>query len=276
MIRMIFYASCLAPNRHHSARGSVSTCQGGCCRTGKWGFGYYSQWHQPHNADCFQHWSWNPAVSPYNFNGVFLSGDHGHFVGLGWNLTATCWIAQPLCCRKGRTHFNRGSKPGLPSNICICLQSLSFMHERIRMLLTQPLNSYPKIFSYIFPLRYLAVHHVHWNFSNTSLDCEKACEMLENIHQHLCMQSHLYEHKDKNVTGQHVNTWLRNLINQTQGKVNASVATYTWAHNALVKLSGPLGEVGWWERLLSLKAEDIHPLKDGEDGDLGGNKLSWI
>ena len=105
----------------------------------------------------------------------------------------------------------------------------------------------------------------------------QAYEALENVRQHLRMRSHLYKHKDKNVTGQHANTRSRNLINRTQGKVNASAATYTRARNALAKLSGPLGEVGWRGRLLALKAEDIRPLKDGEDGDSEGTrKLSWI
>ena len=105
----------------------------------------------------------------------------------------------------------------------------------------------------------------------------QAYEALENTRQHLRMRTHLYKHKDKNVTGQHANTRARNLINQTQGKVNASAATYTRARNALAKLSGPLGEVGWRGKLLALKPEDIRPLKDGEDGDTEGTrKLSWI
>jgi hypothetical protein len=73
----------------------------------------------------------------------------------------------------------------------------------------------------------------------------QAYEALENVCRHLRLRTHLYKHKDKNVTRQRANTRSRNLINRVQGKVNASAAMYTKARSALTKLSTPLGEVGW-------------------------------
>jgi hypothetical protein len=105
----------------------------------------------------------------------------------------------------------------------------------------------------------------------------QAYEALEKVRQHLRLRTHLYKHKDKHVTGQRANTRSQNIINRTQGKVNACAATYTRARNALAKLSAPLGEFGWRSRLLALGPDDIRPLKEGEEGDSEGTrKLSWI
>lgn len=102
-------------------------------------------------------------------------------------------------------------------------------------------------------------------------------EALENVHQHLRLRTHLYKHKDRNVSGQCANTRLQNLISRVQGKVNASTAMYTRARNALTRLSSPLGEIAWRGRLLALAPEDIRPLKEGEEGVSEGRRtLSWI
>jgi hypothetical protein len=105
----------------------------------------------------------------------------------------------------------------------------------------------------------------------------QAYEALEDVRQHLRLRTHLYKHKDKNVSGQRANTRSQGLINCVQGKVNASASMYTRARNALTKLSHPLGEISWRTKLLVLEAGDIRPLKDGEEGDSEGKrKLSWI
>ena len=103
----------------------------------------------------------------------------------------------------------------------------------------------------------------------------QAFEALEDVRQHLRLRTHMYKYKDKNLVGQRANTRSQNLINHIQGKVNTSAAMYRRAHNALTKLSGPLGEHLWRAKLLALAPEDIHPLAEGEESE-GKRKLSWI
>ena len=105
----------------------------------------------------------------------------------------------------------------------------------------------------------------------------QAFEALENVRRHLRLRTHLYKHKDKNITGQRANTRSQNLINHTQGKVNGAAAMYRRARDALTRLSAPLGEIGWRGQLLALTPEDIRPLKEGDEGaSEGTRKLSWI
>jgi hypothetical protein len=88
----------------------------------------------------------------------------------------------------------------------------------------------------------------------------------------------MYKYKNKNTVGQRANTQSQNLISSVQAKVNASVMKYRTACKALGQLSWYVCEnVGWCTSLLALAPEDIHPLKDGEEGQSEGHRmLSWI
>ena len=109
--------------------------------------------------------------------------------------------------------------------------------------------------------------------------CEaQALEALDELCDHLCLRTHMYKYKDKNIVGQRAITQCQNIITGIQDKVNASTTKYCTAHTALVKLSSCCSEnQEWWRRLLPLDPEDIQVLKDDEEGQLTGNwTLSWI
>jgi hypothetical protein len=105
----------------------------------------------------------------------------------------------------------------------------------------------------------------------------QAHEALDEIRQHLRLQTHMYKYKDKNVVGQRANMRSQNLINRVQKKIDASATKYSAARRALVALSCHVGEGNWATRLLPLAPEDIHPLMEGEEGQSEGHRtLSWI
>jgi hypothetical protein len=106
----------------------------------------------------------------------------------------------------------------------------------------------------------------------------QAHESLDELRDHLCLRTHMYKYKDKNIVGQRANTRCQNMINSVQDKVNASAGKYRTARAALEKLSkNVVDNEQWRATLLPLEPSDIRPLNDAEEGQSEGQRsLSWI
>lgn len=105
----------------------------------------------------------------------------------------------------------------------------------------------------------------------------QAYDALEELRQHLRLQTHMFKYKDKHVFGQRASTRQQGLINRVDKKVQVSAARYRTARTALSNLANHLGEFSWRSRLLRLEDEDIRRLHDGEFGVSEGRRTaSWI
>lgn len=105
----------------------------------------------------------------------------------------------------------------------------------------------------------------------------QAYEALDELRQHLRLQTHMWKFKDRHVVGQRANTRQQNLINRVDQKVKASVSKYRRARDALSKLADRVGEISWRGRLLRLQDEDVRRLNEGQLGESQGKKkMSWI
>ncbi|KAF7965473.1 hypothetical protein HWV62_43305 [Athelia sp. TMB] len=114
-------------------------------------------------------------------------------------------------------------------------------------------------------------------------------EALEALRRHLRLRTHMYQFKDKQLSGQRANTRSHGLVTTTQLKVNASAAKYSRARAALTSLAERTGDVGWERHLKVLNREDIRAFGEDEDkvdahrgnrrekalGE-GHRRLSWI
>ncbi|KIM79146.1 hypothetical protein PILCRDRAFT_10574 [Piloderma croceum F 1598] len=109
--------------------------------------------------------------------------------------------------------------------------------------------------------------------------CEaQAYESLDELRDHLCLWTHMYKYKNKNIVRQHANTRCQNIISTVQDKANTSVTKYHTVRAAIVKLLPHcINNEGWCGWLLPLAKEDICALKEGEEGESEGRRsLSWI
>ncbi|KAG1794534.1 uncharacterized protein HD556DRAFT_1431905 [Suillus plorans] len=105
----------------------------------------------------------------------------------------------------------------------------------------------------------------------------QAHDALNEIHSHLCLRSHMYKFKDKNLRGQAASTRAQNLIARVEAKKDAGVDKYRCARRALESLSGRLDKVGWGETLRPLRNEDVRPMGDFMGGHTQGTgMISWI
>ncbi|KAG1787814.1 uncharacterized protein HD556DRAFT_1312409 [Suillus plorans] len=104
-----------------------------------------------------------------------------------------------------------------------------------------------------------------------------AHDSLNELRSHLCLRSHMYKFKDKNLRGQAASTHAQNLIAHVEIKKDAAVEKYKHAHRALELLGRRLDIMGWEERLPPLKPEDIRPMGDFAGGHTQGTgTISWI
>ncbi|KAG1825473.1 uncharacterized protein BJ212DRAFT_1443612 [Suillus subaureus] len=98
----------------------------------------------------------------------------------------------------------------------------------------------------------------------------QAHDALNEIHSHLCLCSHMYKFKDKNLHGQ-------NLITCIEARKDTGVKKYKCACQALESLSGHLDKVGWEVSLQSLRSKDVRPMGDFVGGHTQGTgMISWI
>ena len=105
----------------------------------------------------------------------------------------------------------------------------------------------------------------------------QAYEALDELRQHLRLQTHMWKYKDRHVVGQRANTRQFNLIQRVDKKVAASAAKYRRARAALSKLADRVGEFIWRSQLLRLQDEDVRRMSEGEPDDSQGKKrMSWI
>lgn len=105
----------------------------------------------------------------------------------------------------------------------------------------------------------------------------QAYDALEELRQHLRLQSHMWKWKDRNVVGQRASTRQQGLIGGVDQKVNVSATKYRTARAALARLGDRVGEFKWRDRLLPLLDEHIRRLDDPGSGVSEGKKVaSWI
>ncbi|KAG2051604.1 hypothetical protein BDR06DRAFT_1060927 [Suillus hirtellus] len=105
----------------------------------------------------------------------------------------------------------------------------------------------------------------------------QAHNALNELCSHLCLRSHMYKFKDKNLHGQAASTRAQNLIAHVEAKKDAGVEKYRCAHRALESLSGRLDKVGWEVSLRSLRSKDVRPMGDFVGGHTQGTgMISWI
>jgi hypothetical protein len=105
----------------------------------------------------------------------------------------------------------------------------------------------------------------------------QAYEALDELRQHLRLQTHMWKFKDRHVVGQRANTRQHNLIKRVDKKVQASVSKYRRARQALSKLADRVGEFDWRGRLPRLEDDDVRRLNEGQLGaSEGKKKMSWI
>ncbi|KAG1851306.1 hypothetical protein DFJ58DRAFT_842195 [Suillus subalutaceus] len=76
----------------------------------------------------------------------------------------------------------------------------------------------------------------------------QAHDALNEICSHLCLRSHMYKFKDKNLYGQVASTCTQNLIARVETKKDAGIEKYKRARQALESLSGYLDkwQANWW------------------------------
>ena len=105
----------------------------------------------------------------------------------------------------------------------------------------------------------------------------QAYEALDELRQHLRLQTHMWKYKDRHIIGQRANTRQQNLIKRVDKKVKASVSKYRRAREALSKLGVRVGELSWRGHLLRLQDDDVRRLNEGQLGaSEGKKKMSWI
>ncbi|KAG1818597.1 uncharacterized protein BJ212DRAFT_1446417 [Suillus subaureus] len=97
----------------------------------------------------------------------------------------------------------------------------------------------------------------------------QAHNALNDICSHLCLCSHMYKFKDKNLCGQAASTHTQNLIACVEAKKDAAVDKYRHAHQALESLGSHLDK--------PLRNEDVRLMGDfvGEHTQ-GTGRISWI
>lgn len=105
----------------------------------------------------------------------------------------------------------------------------------------------------------------------------QAYEALDELRQHLRLQSHMWKYKEKQVVGQRASTRQHNLIGRVDKKVQNSARKYRSARTAISNLADRVGNITWRARLPRLEDGDIRRLNEGQLGDSEGKKkMSWI
>ncbi|KAJ2914486.1 hypothetical protein MD484_g5955, partial [Candolleomyces efflorescens] len=105
----------------------------------------------------------------------------------------------------------------------------------------------------------------------------QAHEALGTLRRNLQMRASLYDVKDRWLRGQGANTRALNAIASVQGRIDAAVADYRRAREALLSLATVLGYEKIDETLLVLKNEDIRSMSTPDDGKGETRRtISWI
>jgi len=104
----------------------------------------------------------------------------------------------------------------------------------------------------------------------------QANDALNEIQDHLHLQTHCYKFKNHFIWGQRPNTWFHSNINQLAQKIDLLAKKYETAHQALVNLMPILNKIGWNTYLKPLDREkDIRALNEaGYDQSEGNCRLS--
>ncbi|KAG1856516.1 hypothetical protein C8R48DRAFT_749130 [Suillus tomentosus] len=105
----------------------------------------------------------------------------------------------------------------------------------------------------------------------------QALDTLNKVRSHLCLRSHMYKFKEKNIRGQAASTHAQALIAGVEARKDASVNKYRHARAALVALSRKIEKVGWEAIIRPLETGDIRPMGDFSCGhSQGTGMISWI
>ncbi|KAF7968555.1 hypothetical protein HWV62_30143 [Athelia sp. TMB] len=95
----------------------------------------------------------------------------------------------------------------------------------------------------------------------------QAYEALDDLRGHLCLRTHMYIFKDRNLRGQSACTRSNGLLARVDRNVKATSAQYRAARTALLSLSARTGDSGWQDSLQELTEADIRAFTDDADGE---------
>lgn len=101
----------------------------------------------------------------------------------------------------------------------------------------------------------------------------QANDALNELCNHLRLQSQLWKHKTRFDVGQRPNTRSCNVIERCNAKISLDVKKYNSARAALVLLARRLNKVGWDQTMQVLRSHDVRGLEsDADDGKAQGKK----
>ncbi|KAG1902463.1 uncharacterized protein F5891DRAFT_1186577 [Suillus fuscotomentosus] len=105
----------------------------------------------------------------------------------------------------------------------------------------------------------------------------QAFDALDDLHQQLCLRTHLYKFKDAQIRGQRANTHAGAIIKNVEVHVSVAAERYHRAWNTLSTLAPSLARNAWTTELPKLEDGDTQGMGDNAFGESSGNRtLSWI